>query len=97
VLPLLRRTFGAFPAPHRRAIGERVRRWDSAAPDSPEPVGPHPRGDVVLPTVALLLGGGDGSVLDGDGGGDMIAVSGTAATATGTSVPKTAIMEARRG
>jgi hypothetical protein len=28
VLPLLRRTFGAFEAPERRAIGERVRRLD---------------------------------------------------------------------
>ncbi|GIJ50780.1 hypothetical protein Val02_76660 [Virgisporangium aliadipatigenens] len=60
VLPLLRRTFGAFPAPHRRAIGERVRRWDSADAAPAEPAGPHERGDLVLPTVELLLGVGRG-------------------------------------
>jgi hypothetical protein len=55
VLPLLRRTFGAFPAPQRRAIGERVRQLGRGVPASLD-AGPHPRGDVVLPTVSALLG-----------------------------------------
>jgi hypothetical protein len=55
VLPLLRRTFGAFPAPQRRAIGERVRQLGRSG-SLPVAVGPHPRGDAVLPTVRLLLG-----------------------------------------
>jgi hypothetical protein len=54
VLPLLRRTFGAFPPPQRRAIGDRIRHLD-AGPAQAE-AGPHPRGDLVLPTVASLLG-----------------------------------------
>jgi hypothetical protein len=54
ILPLLRRTFGAFPAPQRRAIGERIRNLDAGPVRAAG--GPHPRGDVVLPTVALLLG-----------------------------------------
>jgi hypothetical protein len=53
-LPLLRRTFGEFPAPQRRAIGERIRHLDAGS--APAAAGPHPRGDMVLPTVALLLG-----------------------------------------
>jgi hypothetical protein len=55
VLPLLRRTFGAFPAPQRRAIGERVRQLGRGGP-APVEAGPHVRGDVVLPTVRALLG-----------------------------------------
>jgi hypothetical protein len=59
VLPLLRRTFGAFPAPQRRAIGERVRQLGRGGP-LPVEAGPHPRGDVVMPTVRALLGGVSG-------------------------------------
>jgi hypothetical protein len=56
VLPLLRRTFGAFPTPQRRAIGDRVRHLGRGAP-APVAAGPHARGDVVLPTISALLGG----------------------------------------
>ena len=45
VLPLLRRTFGAFPAPQRRAIGERVRHLAPRRRRRPSVAGPHPRGD----------------------------------------------------
>jgi hypothetical protein len=59
VLPLLRRTFGTFAAPERRAIGDRARRLDSGTPSTvdgdTEAVDPE-RGALVLPTVALLLG-----------------------------------------
>jgi hypothetical protein len=57
VLPLLRRTFGGFAAPERRAIGERIR--SSAGGDVPAPTdAPLDAGRAarVLPTVALLLG-----------------------------------------
>jgi hypothetical protein len=54
VVPLLRRTFGAFPAPQRRAIGERVRQLGRAGPAAAD-TGPHPRGEVVLATVRALL------------------------------------------
>lgn len=60
VLPLLRRTFGAFPAPQRRAIGERVKRLGRAG-SAPVEVGPHIRGDAVLPTVRALLGASHGT------------------------------------
>ncbi|HYN95939.1 MAG TPA: DUF5682 family protein [Pilimelia sp.] len=57
VLPLLRRTFGEFAAPERRAIGDRVR------PLRPGDTGAGPvddldqeRADIVLPTLAALLG-----------------------------------------
>ena len=57
VLPLLRRSFGGFASPERRAIGERVRHLDSAAPLTAGPLGLDPeRAAVVLPTLALLLG-----------------------------------------
>jgi Family of unknown function (DUF5682) len=55
-LPLLRRTFSEFPAPERRAIGERARALAHGAPVSAGMDDVDPRGDVVLPTVALLLG-----------------------------------------
>jgi hypothetical protein len=58
VVPLLRRTFGAFPAPQRRAIGERVRRLGRGGPTVAD-AGPHPRGEVVLATVRALLGAVD--------------------------------------
>ncbi|MGK5678053.1 DUF5682 family protein [Actinoplanes sp. URMC 104] len=58
VLPLLRRTFGAFEAGERRAIGERV-----AGPRAGDPeaaaggLGFDPsRADLVLPTLSALLG-----------------------------------------
>jgi hypothetical protein len=65
VLPLLRRTFAAFAAPERRAVGEQVRRLGSG--------GTRPRSDVddfeldlarvagVLPTLELLLAAGRGA------------------------------------
>lgn len=58
VLPLLRRTFGAFAAPERRAIGERARIL--ARPhEAPVPAEGelHPvRGEAALGVVATLLG-----------------------------------------
>ena len=57
VLPLLRRTFGAFDAGERRAIGERVSGPRSAAADNPSGLGFDPaRADLVLPTLSALLG-----------------------------------------
>ncbi|WP_222106295.1 DUF5682 family protein [Catellatospora sichuanensis] len=66
VLPLLRRTFAAFAAPERRAVGEQVRRLGTG--------GPRPKSDVdelgeldparvarVLPTLELLLAAGRGA------------------------------------
>jgi hypothetical protein len=55
VLPLLRRTFGAFEAGERRAIGERVagvRKAGDAGGLGFDPA----RGDLVLPTLSALLG-----------------------------------------
>jgi hypothetical protein len=59
VLPLLRRTFGSFAAPERRAIGDRARRLDTTTPstvDGDTEALDHERAALVLPTVALLLG-----------------------------------------
>jgi hypothetical protein len=57
VLPLLRRTFSEYPAPQRRQIGERaVRLGSSVAPAAPSVDLDEERGDLVLPTVAALLG-----------------------------------------
>jgi hypothetical protein len=56
VLPLLRRTVATFPAPERRALGERLKRAEVtaevAADGGLDPV----RADAVLPILALLLG-----------------------------------------
>ncbi len=62
VLPLLRRTFAAFAAPERRAIGEQVRRLGTttARPgsDVDDLAGLDPeRVALVLPTLKLLVGG----------------------------------------
>ncbi|GGQ55049.1 DUF5682 family protein [Couchioplanes azureus] len=55
VLPLLRRTFGAFATGERRAIGERVAGGAGSAP--PEPITlDHDRAALVLPTLGTLLG-----------------------------------------
>jgi hypothetical protein len=59
VLPLLRRTFGEFAGPERRAIGERVRRRVRGAGDGPsaDTFGLDlERAERVLPTLRLLLG-----------------------------------------
>ncbi len=59
VLPLLRRTFSEYPAPQRRQIGERaVRLGDPGreAGDRADDGVDDERGDLVLPTVAALLG-----------------------------------------
>src|SRR6266545_388844 len=56
VLPLPRRTFGAFTQPERRAIGERIRSSGGGAPACPDPGVDPDRAARVLPTVALLLG-----------------------------------------
>ena len=58
VLPLLRRTFGAFASGERRAIGERIARDRSAAGESGEDGPPldHERAASVLPTLSALLG-----------------------------------------
>lgn len=61
VLPLLRRTFGAFAAPERRAVGERVRRGFHSGARRESGGGAvatldHDRAGLVLPTLATLLG-----------------------------------------
>jgi hypothetical protein len=55
VLPLLRRTFGAFEAGERRAIGERVAGDRKTAGESGLGFDPA-RADLVLPTLNALLG-----------------------------------------
>ncbi|HET6211273.1 MAG TPA: DUF5682 family protein, partial [Micromonosporaceae bacterium] len=59
VLPLLRRTFSEYPAPQRRQIGERAVRLGDAgggrAAGDRDGVDDE-RGELVMPTVAALLG-----------------------------------------
>ncbi|MFJ3201917.1 DUF5682 family protein [Streptomyces sp. NPDC086989] len=63
VLPLLRRTFGAYEAGVKRSLGELVRRGPSArrapgaAPEGFAPALDPARADAVLPVVRLLLAG----------------------------------------
>lgn len=57
-LPLVRRTFSSFEPAERRAIGERVRRGTSAAPDLDDEWLDPERVAAGLETVALLLGRG---------------------------------------
>jgi Family of unknown function (DUF5682) len=61
VLPLLRRTFSEYPAPARRQIGERAARLGEGgatarSDDRGDDDIDDERGDLVLPTVAALLG-----------------------------------------
>jgi Family of unknown function (DUF5682) len=59
VLPLLRRTFSEYPSPARRQIGERAVRLDGAREpggDRTEDDVDADRGDLVMPTAAVLLG-----------------------------------------
>jgi hypothetical protein len=57
VLPLLRRTFGAFADGERRAIGERVAAPAGAGRNAAAPlVLDHDRAALVLPTLSALLG-----------------------------------------
>jgi hypothetical protein len=59
VLPLLRRTFGAFAAPERRAIGEQVRRLGAAtaAAAAPDAGGvDQARAEPAVHAVARILG-----------------------------------------
>jgi hypothetical protein len=64
VLPLLRRTFGAFTAPERRAIGERVRRSPPGTADASGTIPGAPAGEQLdlarsapaVRTVAAILG-----------------------------------------
>jgi hypothetical protein len=56
VLPLLRRTFGQFAAPERRAIGERARHLDAPASRHLDTELDPERAALVMPTVSLLLG-----------------------------------------
>jgi hypothetical protein len=63
ILPLLRRTFSEYPAPQRRQIGERAVRLGPAGRAAAVPaVGGEgvdaDRADLVMPTVAALLGWG---------------------------------------
>jgi hypothetical protein len=64
VLPLLRRTFSEYPAPARRQIGERAVRLGAPARDPGDPGASggdgvdEERGDLVMPTVGVLLGWG---------------------------------------
>ncbi len=55
VLPLLRRTFGAFASGERRAIGDRIAHG-RAGPAADGPVIDHERAAVVLPALSTLLG-----------------------------------------
>jgi hypothetical protein len=54
-MPLLRRTFGTFAEPERRAIADRVRGGD-ATPTTTEDGVDHGLADHVLPTLSALLG-----------------------------------------
>ncbi|WP_030438868.1 DUF5682 family protein [Actinoplanes subtropicus] len=56
VLPLLRRTFGAFEAGERRAIGEKIAGGRSAGSDAGALGFDESRADLVLPTLSALLG-----------------------------------------
>ena len=56
VLPLLRRTFGAFEAGERRAIGERVAGGRSVLDDAGGLGFDDSRADLVIPTLSALLG-----------------------------------------
>jgi hypothetical protein len=56
VLPLLRRTFGAFASGERRAIGERVAGDRAGRSAAGTTVLDHDRAAAVLPTLGLLLG-----------------------------------------
>ena len=59
VLPLVRRTFGAFARPERRAVADRVRSLGGRAPAVREPSSPdldEERARNVLPVVHALLG-----------------------------------------
>jgi hypothetical protein len=75
VLPLLRRTFGAFAAPERRAIGERVRRLGTAttAAAAPDAGGvDRARAEPAVQAVARILGllpFPAGAAAPSDGGG----------------------------
>ena len=56
LLPVLRRTFAAFPPPDRRALGEHLRRLEQGGgPDESEAFDPD-RGARVLPRLLELLG-----------------------------------------
>jgi hypothetical protein len=57
VLPLLRRTFGAFEVGERRAIGERLAAGRDAGRGAGAAIAlDHERAAAVLPTLATLLG-----------------------------------------
>jgi len=57
VLPLLRRTFGAFADPERRAIGERAAALTGAVPAARVADGiDEKRAELVIPVFARLLG-----------------------------------------
>ena len=57
VLPLLRRTFGAFASGERRAIGDRIANGrPGIAGDDGGPEIDHERAALVLPTLSALLG-----------------------------------------
>jgi hypothetical protein len=60
VLPLLRRTFGGFAGPERRAIGEQARALSGPAVAVPAMAGDidHRRGTAALDVIATLLGAG---------------------------------------
>ncbi|MCF6474831.1 hypothetical protein FAF44_41610 [Nonomuraea sp. MG754425] len=58
VLPLLRRTFGAFAAPERRAVGERLR--SAGDDDGTEQDVDERRAAAAVATVLSIIGRGDG-------------------------------------
>jgi hypothetical protein len=74
-LPLLRRTFSDYPAPQRRQIGERAVRLAAAGPGASGATADDGidagRGDLVLPTLAALLGDRVGADAGGHAGADV--------------------------
>ncbi|UBU10521.1 DUF5682 family protein [Nonomuraea gerenzanensis] len=60
VLPLLRRTFGAFAAPERRAIGERLRSSGRGEEGAGEPDVDERRAAAAVATVLTIIGRADG-------------------------------------
>jgi hypothetical protein len=56
VLPLVRRTFGSFSAPERRAVAEQVRSGATARSVGADNTIDHARGMAAVETVRLILG-----------------------------------------
>jgi hypothetical protein len=61
VLPLLRRTVSTFPAPERRAIGERVKAGPVRERSRPGDDLDEAHANLVMPILGRILGAADGS------------------------------------